>query len=190
MASAVMIPEAEYGLAEKAILSERLLSTSTLPDVLARPAVVTAAVEPAPAKLHRVAIRKRGAQISVEIHATGILPRPFLKSVESIAALLSLPPGWNSYSARPITPQNAIRAIGLIWNLLQPGIAAPIVVPRVRGGIQLEWHTEAGDIEIYIDSPDQISFFAEHAESGESTEAPLAGHEEVLRAWVQRISGK
>jgi len=188
MASAVAMPENEYGLAEKAILSERLLSASTLPDVLARPAVVTAAVEPAPAKLHRVAIRKRGAEISVEIQATGILPRSFLKSIEDIVALLTLPPNWNSYSARPIAPQNAIRAIRLVWDLLQPGIPAPMVVPRVRGGIQLEWHTKAGDIEIYIDSPDQISFFAEHAESSESTEAPLAGHEEELRAWVQRIS--
>lgn len=190
MASLLTVPSAEYSLAEKAILSERLLSASTLPDVLAQSAVVTAAVEPAPAKLHKVAIRKRGAEISVEIQATGILPRPFLKSVESVAALLSLPPGWNSYSARPIAPQNAIRAIGLIWNLLQPGIAAPMVVPRVRGGIQLEWHTEAGDIEVYIESPDQVSYFAEHTESGESVELPLAGHEDVLTAWVQRISGK
>jgi hypothetical protein len=72
--------------------------------------------------------------------------------------------------------------------LLQPGISAPIVVPRVRGGIQIEWHTAAGDIEIYIDSPDQVSFFAEHVASGESTDAPLAGNEEALRAWVKRIS--
>jgi len=190
MASMMTIPEKGYGLAENAILSERLLSASTLPDVLARPAVVTAAVEPAPARLHRVAIRKRGAEISVEVHATGSSPRPFIESLEGIAKLLTLPSGWNSYSARPIAPPNAIRAIRLIWDLLQPGIPAPKVVPRVRGGIQLEWHTEAGDIEVYIDSPDQISFFAEHAESGESTEAQLAGHEEVLRGWVQRISGK
>lgn len=190
MASAVTIPETEYSLAEKAILSERLLSTATLPDVLARPAVLSATIQPAPAKLHKVAIRKRGSEVSVEVQATGMLPRPFIKSVEGIAALLTLPPGWNSYAAKPIAPQNAIRAIRLVWDLLQPGVGAPLVVPRVRGGIQLEWHTETGDIEIYIDSPDQITFFTEHAESGESAEAPVAGHEEVLKAWVQRISGK
>jgi hypothetical protein len=65
-----------------------------------------------------------------------------------------------------------------------------MVVPRVRGGIQLEWHTETGDIEVYIDSPDKVTFFAEHTETGESTEAPLAGNEKVLKAWVQRISRK
>ena len=188
MASTVMIPGAKYGLAEEGILSERQLSALTLPDVLARPAVVTAAVEPV--QPHQVAIRKRGADILIGIRDPGDLPRNLLDSIKSIGALLTLPPGWNSYSAKPIAPENAVRAIDLLCHLLQPGIAAPTVVPRVQGGIQLEWHTKAGDIEVYIDSPDQISFFAEHAESGESTEAPLAGHEEVLKRWVQRISGE
>jgi hypothetical protein len=190
MASILTMPGTEYSLAEKAILSEGLLSASTLPDVLARPSVVAASAEPTSAKLRRVAIRKRASEIVVEVQASGPLPRPFIKSLQGIASLLALPPGWNSYSARAIAPQNAVRAIGLVWDLLQPGVDAPVAVPRVRGGIQLEWHTVSGDIEIYIDSPDQITFFAEHAESGESTEAPFAGHEEVLKAWVQRISGK
>lgn len=190
MASVLTAPGAGYSLTERAILSEGLLSASTLPDVLARPSVVAATVEPAPAKLQKVLIKKRGSEVSVEVQVSGPSSRSFLKSLEDIAALLALPPGWNSYAARPIAPQNAIRAIRLVWNLLQHGGAAPLVVPRVRGGIQLEWHTSSGDIEIYIDSPDQISFFAENAESGQSTEAPLAGHEEMLRAWVQRIFAK
>lgn len=190
MASVLMAPGADYSLAERAILSEGLLSASTLPDVLARPSVLAATVEPAPAKLQKVLIKKRGSEVSVEVQASGPSSRPFIKSLEDIAALLALPPGWNSYAARPIAPQNAIRAIGLVWNLLEPGIAAPIVVPRVRGGIQLEWHTPKGDIEIYIDSPEQVAFFAAPAESDETVEAPLAGNEEVLKGWVQRISGK
>lgn len=190
MASTVMMPEVEYGLAEKAILSERLLSASTLPDVLARPDVLTPAGEPDLAKRFRVALPERGGDILIGIRDSGDFPRNLLDSIKSIVALLNLPPGWNSYSAKPIAHENAIRAIRLLCDLMRLGIAAPIVVPRVRGGIQLEWHTEVGDIEIYIDSPGQISFFAEDAKSGESTEAPLAGHEEVLRAWVQRISGK
>jgi hypothetical protein len=189
MANALMVPDTEYSLAEKAILSKSLLSASTLPDVLARPSVVAATVEPAPAKLRRVLIRKRGSEVSVEVQASGP-SRPFIKSLEAIATLLTLPPGWNSYSAKPIAPQNAICAIRLVWDLLGPGILEPIVVPRARGGIQLEWHTETGDLEIYIDSPDQVTFFAEHAKTGESTDALLTGHEEVLRTWVQRISGK
>jgi hypothetical protein len=190
MASAVVAPDTEYSLAEKAILSEGLPSASTLPDVLARPVVIAATAEPTQPILQKVAIRKRGSEILVEVRASVPLPRPFIKGLEGIAALLTLLPGWNSYSAKPIAPENAIRAIRLVWDILQPGIPAPMAVPRVRGGIQLEWHTESGDIEIYIDSPGQVTFFAEHAESGENIEAPLAGHEDALKAWVQRISGK
>ena len=190
MASPVTVPEFEYALAERALLSERLLSALTFADVLAQPAVVTATTERIPPRLESVTIRRRDSEISVEIGATGSQPRSFIKSVKEIAALLILAPGWNSYSAKPIAPQNAERAILLVWELLQLGVPAPLVVPRVRGGIQLEWHTEIGDLEIYIDSPDQISFFAEHVESGDSTEAPVTGHEAELRAWIHRISGE
>lgn len=135
-------------------------------------------------------IRKRGPELFVEVQASGTLPRSFVKSVEGVAELLSLPPGWNSYSAKPIAPQNAIRAIRLVAEVLEPETPAPSVVPRVQGGIQLEWHAANIDIEVYVDSQDQVTFYAEHIESGESTEGPLAGREDVLKAWVQRISGK
>jgi hypothetical protein len=60
----------------------------------------------------------------------------------------------------------------------------------VGGGIQIEWHVGSIDIEVYIDSPGKVSFFAEQVESGETFEGPHAGHEVVLKTWVQRISGK
>lgn len=184
MASALMAPDAGYSLAETAILPKLPHSDSTLPDGLTRPMVIAAGESP------KVTIRKRGSEISVEIQASGPSSRLFTQCVEAIAALLSLPPGWNSYSAKPIAAENAICAIHLVWDLLQAGVAAPLTVPRVRGGLQLEWHTEGGDVEVYIDSPDRISFFAEHAASGESIEASLADGGEVLRAWVRRIYGK
>jgi hypothetical protein len=104
--------------------------------------------------------------------------------------LLNLPAGWNSYGARPITPQNAVEAIRLLARFVGPDTPPPAVVPRVRGGIQLEWHTESIDVEVYIDSPGNVSFFVDQVESGETFDGPLAGHEAVLKAWVQRISGK
>lgn len=185
-----MLPDIDYGLAEEEILSQPRPAASTLPDVLARPAVLTPAAESAAVVPRKVVIRKRGPEVSVELQSFGALPRSFVKAVETIAQLLTLPPGWNSYSAKPIAPQNAICAIRLVSELLQPTTPPPVVVPRVRGGLQLEWHTEAGDIEIYIDSPDRITFFAENSQTGESTELPLAANEEILKAWIQRIAGK
>lgn len=180
----------EYGLAEAAILSEGWLSATTLPDALARPAVVTAAVEQPTAALQRVVVRKRGPGLVVEVYANQPMSPTFLKSVEAIADLLSLPPGWNSYSAKPIDHQNAGRAIRLLAEFLKSNTPPPSVVPTVRGGIQLEWHTRGVNVEIYIESQSDVTFFAEEAGSGSSSDVPLSGHEEELRSWLQRLSGK
>lgn len=190
MDDAVTLRDTGYSLAEAAILSQPWLSTATLPDVLARPAVVTEAAGPLEPTLRKVLIRKRGPEVSVEIQASGPMPRPFLKGVEGVVDLLSLPAGWNSYSAKPIQRQNAIRAIRLLAEFLGSETPSPAAVPTVRGGIQLEWHTKGVNIEIYIHSPENVSFFADRVGSDEACEEPLAGHEQELRSWLERISGK
>ena len=188
MPDAVLMCDTESSLAEAAILSEPWLSTATSPDVLARSDIVTAAAEQSMSAPRRVVIRTPG--LVVEIQARGPLPESFLKSIQGVADLLSLPSGWSSYSAKPIAPQNATRAIRLLAEFLRPEIPPPLIVPTVRGGIQLEWHTKGINIEIYIDTPESIRFFAEHVESEASFEGSLAGHEQELRLWMERISGK
>ena len=188
MANIATLSDTRYSLAEAAILSGPWLSTATA-DVLAEPEIVIRAVEP-PQTLRKVVIRKRGSEIAVEILASGSTPRSLMKSIEGVVDLLGLQAGWNSYSAKPIEPRNAIRAVQLLFELLDPKTPTPIVVPTVRGGIQLEWHTKGVDIEVYINSPTDVSFFAERVESDESTEQPLADHEHELKSWLGRISGE
>lgn len=184
-----IVGETEYGLAEAAILSEPWLSAATLPDVLARPAVITAAVEqPSPA-YQRVVIRTHGPGLSVEVQANRPLPA-FLRSVEAVVDLLSLPRGWNSYSAKPIDHHSAREAIRLLAEYLKAGTPAPSVVPTVRGGIQLEWHTRGANVEIYIESQNEVSFFAEEIGSGKSSDVPLSGHEQELSSWLESLSGR
>ncbi|MGP0071796.1 MAG: hypothetical protein ACLPWF_07675 [Bryobacteraceae bacterium] len=177
-------------MAEAAILSERWLSATTLADVLARPAVITAAGEQPSPVLRRVVIRKQGPALFVEVYANRPMSPTFLKSVEAVADLLSLPPGWNSYSAKPIDHENARQAIRLLAEFLKPSMLPPSVVPTVRGGIQLEWHTRGVNVETYIESPNAVSFFAEEAGTGKSSDVPLSGHEHELSSWLERLSGK
>jgi len=69
-------------------------------------------------------------------------------------------------------------------------VSAPSVVPETAGGIQLEWHTGAVDIEIYIDASNQFRFFAEDAGSRQRCEVALAGHEDDLgKSAVRRSPG-
>jgi len=190
MASALMSQETGYGLAETAIRSQSWLTASSQPDVLARHAVMAATAEQPGVPARRIVIRKRGSFGPADLSVSGVWPASFLKSAGAVVDLLNLPAGWNSYSAKPIAPQNAVQAIQLLAVFVAPKTPAPAVVPRVRGGIQLEWHAESIDIEVYIDSPGNVSFFAEKLDTGEAFDGPLAGHEAVLKAWLQNISGK
>jgi hypothetical protein len=189
MLDAVTMRDTGYSLAEAAVRSELSLSAFTLPDVLARPAVVLGRADPVSLASRKVVIRKSGQAIA-EVHARGVMPRAFAKSVGAILDLVTLSAGWNSYSAEPVAQHTAIRAIRLLAELLGPDTPQGAVVPTVRGGIQLEWHTKGANIEVYVESSDEVSFFAEDIGGGETVEEPLAGHEDELRSWLQRISGE
>jgi hypothetical protein len=83
-----------------------------------------------------------------------------------------------------------LEAIRLLADFVGTDTPPPEVVPRVQGGIQLEWHTPAVDIEVYIDAPGRVRFFVEGMAAVETFDGPLAGHEAVLKAWLQNVSGK
>ena len=188
MREAVTSPDTTYGLAETAILRQPWLSTSTLPDLLARSDVRTAEVEQSSRPPRKILIRGQGRELSVEI--PGDAPSSLEKGVRAVGGLLALPAGWNSYSAKPIAIWNVKTAIELLAQFVETGTPPPAAVPRVQGGIQLEWHTGETDIEIYIDSLNKVSFFAEDVRSGDSFDGPLQENEETLRFWVGRVSHK
>jgi len=115
---------------------------------------------------------------------------PLHRTVASLYSLSSLPAGWNSYQAKPIGPDVIQAAVKLVSNLLKTNTPAPDVVPRVQGGIQLEWHLKNIDIEVYIDSSGAMRFYAEDlTDSRAPDELQLPAGEAVLSSWLARISG-
>ena len=116
------------------------------------------------------------------------LPTAFLPSVKAVVELLDLPPSWNSHSAKPISLRIVTAVIKILGVFLNSDTPMPTVVPRVKGNIQLEWHTDQIDIEVYIDSPNSVLFFAENVTTGQVSEGNLDGHEEELRKWLNRVS--
>ena len=190
MDSTLMLDETGYGLAETAIRSPSWLTASSQPDVLARDTVMAATAEQPGLPARRIVIRKRGSSGPAELSVSGFWSASFLKGASAVVDLLNLPAGWNSYAAKPIARHNAVRAIQLLAVFIAADTPAPTVVPRVRGGIQLEWHGESIDIEVYVDSPSNVRFFAEKSDTGETFDGPLEGNEDVLKAWVKNIPGK
>lgn len=114
-------------------------------------------------------------------------PHGLIVAVQRMIELLELPPGWNSYNARPISKENVKFALSLLGQAMRADTPAPTVIPMVRGGVQLEWHTGGINLEISIYSPHEASFFAENLRSGGDSiegEPNLA----LLRPWIDRLS--
>jgi hypothetical protein len=165
-----MLAEAEIDLTESS-------SGTTTSDVLSWESIVSAA--------SAWSAQKR--PIRIRLH--GFSPNPaVIAAIRKLYSLTELKAGWNSYTARPIQRDVIDHIARWIPTLLQPTTPEPAVVPRVRGGIQLEWHRKGIALEIYVDSPNDIRFGAEDLNSGHTIEASLAGNEELLSTWIARLS--
>jgi hypothetical protein len=112
----------------------------------------------------------------------------YVQTVQTLIRLLELPGGWNSYKASPIRKENVNVAVELLARLMRANTPAPNVVPKVRGGVQLEWHTRGVNIEVAIDSPEEVTFFAEDIEKDEEP-AEEELNESTISRWIDRISG-
>jgi len=136
---------------------------------------------------HLVPVYAATKLISAGTKGPRVASHEYVKTVSKLIELLELPGGWNSYNAKPISKENVTFAVALLGRLMHETTPAPLVVPRVRGGVQLEWHTRGVDIEIAIDSPERASFFAEDLR-GEYDPAEGPVNEFVLNTWIERLS--
>ncbi len=90
--------------------------------------------------------------------------RPVVKRLQR---LLDLPNGWDSYGAASIQGSVARWAVVFLARL-DPTIGSPEIYPTARGGLQLEWDSPEGSLEIALNPGDRLSFFAVF--SGDGTE--------------------
>ncbi len=131
---------------------------------------------------------ERGRNVIGTIEA-GFSPNAaVIGTIQKLYSLGELQAGWNSYDAQPTQREVIHHVARWVPTLLQAATPEPAVVPRVRGGLQLEWHRKGIDLEIYVDSPANIHFAAEDRTTTETVESPLTGDEQLLRTWIARIS--
>ena len=89
----------------------------------------------------------------------------------------------------PVDADVVNSAICLIVRSLNPEIPEPIIAPTNRGGLQIEWHANGVDMEIYFDIRTGPFFWAESAGSGEGMDLPVEGNEALLQEWFTRLKG-
>ncbi|MCZ8158652.1 MAG: hypothetical protein O9256_02010 [Rhizobiaceae bacterium] len=103
--------------------------------------------------------------------------------------LIRLPVGWDGYRGQPVSFETANFAVRMLESILPSGAPAPQVIPGVSGDVQIEWHTEAGDIELHVRRPNSVHAWRETDATGEDgEEVELTFDFRPIVSWIKQIS--
>lgn len=128
----------------------------------------------------RVEVPKRGGALMVE--GTGSEPEWLREVLESIAELLSLDRGWDSYDSSPIDPDAAVEVVRILLDLARTiDLELPAIVPTARGGLQLEWQLPGVFVELEVSPGVQASYFVEYTQLEREAEGIVPRWLEPLR---------
>lgn len=119
-------------------------------------------------------VEEAGTQSAIRVIVPGRLPGWVQPTAESLAALLQLPHGWNSYGAKRTDAHVVCAAFDLLASVMEDDTPGPSIVPTTRGGVQLEWHTANIDMEITFHSPTRVEVYCEDIRTGQQWEGPLS----------------
>lgn len=112
-------------------------------------------------------------------------------AVHRVNYLLSMPPGWDSYGARPVDFESALRALRLVILAMSSGSEIrPQIAATPRGGIQIEWVGQRGDLEVAVEK-DRINVLLDLVDNpAGSFEQTMQFSElaESLRGYIDRLA--
>jgi hypothetical protein len=108
--------------------------------------------------------------------------------VDRLNHLCRLPIGWNGYGAGPVNFNTANFALRLLESVCNASTPVPSIVPGASGDLQIEWHLEAGDVELHIRAPNDVHAWCETAgaEQG-SQEAQLTIDFTTVAQWIKSL---
>ena len=117
-------------------------------------------------------------------------PREHLRSaIERLDGLCQLETGWDGYVAPPVSFSNAYFALSVLASACPPDGPAAQIVPGSDGDLQIEWHSDATDIELHIRGPNNVRawrFTQGGDEDGE--EINLTTDFRVVAGWLAELS--
>lgn len=102
--------------------------------------------------------------------------------------LLGLPPGWDSYGARRLSPDALRSGLYLLSRVMMPSTVAPILVPTSEGGVQIEWHSRGLDLEVEVRPAGEVSVYVHNLNTGREWSGTLMDAEAVLEEAIGTLS--
>lgn len=102
--------------------------------------------------------------------------------------LCQLPVGWDGYRGRPTRFDVAHFAFDLLRHVCRATTPAPSIVPLPSGGLQIEWHHDAADIELTVPAPSNVeAWVADPALGDDGEERLLETDFAFIVPWVKRL---
>jgi len=112
------------------------------------------------------------------------------ESVErKLGELVCLPRGWDGYLANPVSFETATFAVRMLESVCASTAPAPQIVPGVNGDLQIEWHTEKGDVELHVRRANSVHAWRRTpATDDDGEDLDLTVNFLPIVTWVEEIS--
>jgi len=124
---------------------------------------------------------KKTPKVRLAREAPGAQAEWFQDTRRKFDQLLDLPPNWDGYGARAMDPAVLERALRVLLDVVPLSAPSPYVVPSPAGGVQVEWHEPACDIEIEFKVDGTASFYMEMDDREIEESAAVAGIVQLVR---------
>jgi hypothetical protein len=111
---------------------------------------------------------------------------PVAKRLEE---LIRLERGWDGYRGAPVSFEIAHFAVRMLEVACGLETPIPQIVPGSQGDLQIEWHTERGDIELDVLAPNSVFAWRRTASTGpDGEEIQLTNDFSQVAVWIKELT--
>lgn len=106
---------------------------------------------------------------------------------QRLEELVRLEEGWDGYTAFPVSFDSAMFAFRMLESICRPDTAPPQIVPGSSGDLQIEWHTQRGDIELWVRGPNNVHA-CRSSNDEDFQEIDLTNDFSTVSKWVKEVT--
>jgi hypothetical protein len=114
-------------------------------------------------------------------------------TLSNCAHLLMLPFGWDGDQAPAVEIGAMQSAFDALCSFMAESSSAPQWTPTRNGGVQLDWHENAIDLEIEFNPNEAVghAVFSDHHDEAGDWDGPISENAEILRlVFAERLNAR
>jgi hypothetical protein len=103
--------------------------------------------------------------------------------------LIRLERGWDGYRGAPVSFEIAHFAVRMLEAACGLQAPTPQIVPGSQGDLQIEWHTERGDVELDVLAPNNVRAWRRTTSTEpDGEEIALTNDFSVVAVWIKELT--